>query len=129
MQLAEVSTASPTRADLLAEVRRTARDGHPQWWPDPPPRADRTPRACAGSCCATPALADGGRASSPACSAAARSTPGEGWVELAWPGGGRVALEQRPGDAAVDRIEIEVAGPGVTGELTVAGTRLVVSAG
>ena len=35
---------------------------------------------------------------------------GEGWVELGWPGGGRVALEQRPGDAAVDRIEIEVGG-------------------
>ena len=117
----------PAREDLLAEVRRSGAHAHPQWWPDPPPRAERDPvlRRVVLRTPELPAAAGfytgvlGGR----------EVAAGEGWVEFGWPGGGRVALEQRPGDAAVDRIEIEVSGPGVTGELTVAGTRLVVGPG
>jgi len=50
---------------------------------------------------------------------------GEGWIELAWPGGGRIRLEPRatPG---VDRLELEAPGrPART--LEVAGARLVVN--
>src|SRR5262249_5026529 len=51
---------------------------------------------------------------------------GEGWVELAWPGGGRVKLEDRPGrPPGVDRLEADVVGDGPLGERTVAGTRLL----
>ena len=125
IQLAE-QHGFPARDELLTEVRAHGPHAHPQWWPDPPPRADRTPvlRRVVLRSPAIPEAAGfytgvlGGR----------EVDAGEGWVELGWPGGGRIALEQRPGDAAVDRIEIEVSGPGVTGELPVAGTRLVVSA-
>ena len=48
----------------------------------------------------------------------------EGWVELAWPGGGRLRLEPRP-TGGIDRLELE--GPGTGRVLEVAGTRLVIN--
>ena len=125
IQLAE-QHGFPGRAELLTDVRAHGPRGHPQWWPAPPPPPDRVP-VLRRVVLRTPALPEaagfytgvlGGR----------EVAAGEGWIELGWPGGGRVALEQRPGDPAVDRLEIDVTGPGVTGERVVAGTRLVISA-
>ena len=55
-----------------------------------------------------------------------RLMPGEGWIELAWPGAGRLKLEDRPGrPPGVDRLEADVVGDGPLGERTLAGTRLL----
>jgi catechol 2,3-dioxygenase-like lactoylglutathione lyase family enzyme len=125
VQLAEAH-GMPSREEMLKEVRSSGPAGHPRWWPDPPPRVDRSPRL-RRVVMRTPALLDatdlftgvlGGR----------RVGAGEGWTELAWPGGGRVAFEHRPGtDPGVDRVEVEVSGPGLLGERLVAGTRFVVN--
>ena len=46
-------------------------------------------------------------------------------VELRWPGGGRIRLEETPGATpGIERLELEGVGPARTVEL--AGTRLVV---
>jgi hypothetical protein len=51
---------------------------------------------------------------------------GEGWVELAWPGAGRVKLEHRPGvPPGIDRLEGDIDGP--ASEHVVAGTRLLLA--
>jgi methylmalonyl-CoA/ethylmalonyl-CoA epimerase len=125
VQFAE-SNGFPSRAAMLDRVRAQGPEGHPRWWPDPPPRANRSP-VLRRVVLRTPSLPDaaglftgvlGGR----------QVDAGEGWIELGWPGGGRVALEHRPGsDAAVDRLEVEVSGPGLLGEHHVAGTRIVIA--
>jgi len=121
VQLAEAHHEFPTRAVLLAHVGEHGPNGHPRWWPDPPaPGAQRgfLRRVVVG----TPSLSatlgffagvlGGGEIAA-----------GEGWVELAWPGAGRVKLEHRPGRApGVDRLEGDVDGPAC--EVEVAGTRL-----
>jgi catechol 2,3-dioxygenase-like lactoylglutathione lyase family enzyme len=125
VQLAE-SHGFPGRAELLELVRERGPDGHPRWWPEPPPRADRAP-VLRRTVLRSPSVPDaaalyagvlGGR----------QVDAGEGWVELGWPGGGRIAIEHRPGEPGVDRLEVDVAGDAPDRELTVAGTRVVVSA-
>lgn len=125
VQLAE-STGFPSRAAMLEHVIESGPEGHPRWWPDPPPRVDRSP-VLRRVVMRTPSLPDaaalytgvlGGR----------QLDAGEGWIELGWDGGGRLAIEHRPGvDAGVDRIEVEVSGPGAVGERTIAGGRFVVT--
>jgi catechol 2,3-dioxygenase-like lactoylglutathione lyase family enzyme len=122
VQLAEAHHELPTRAALLAHVREHGPNGHPKWWPDPPDPGERRGflrRVVVG----TPSVAAtlgffagllGGR----------EIGAGEGWVELAWPGDGRVKLEHRPDRVpGVDRLEMDVDGP--AGEVVAAGTRLI----
>ena len=49
---------------------------------------------------------------------------GDDVCELAWPGGGRIRLEGRPGRAAVDRLEVE----GLDRDYDVLGTRFTPAA-
>ncbi|HMF84410.1 MAG TPA: VOC family protein [Acidimicrobiia bacterium] len=124
VQLAEARGDWGTLAQQIEQVRREGAHGHPRWWPDPPPPGDRA-AVLRRVVIATPSLTatlgffagllQGDEAAG-----------GEGWVELAWPGGGRVKLEDRPGrPPRVDRLEADVEGDGPLGERTVAGTRLL----
>jgi methylmalonyl-CoA/ethylmalonyl-CoA epimerase len=124
VQLAEAHGDWGTLAEQIARVREQGPHGHPRWWPDPPPPGERTGflrRVVIGTPSITAALGffagllQGNEAAG-----------GEGWLELAWPGGGRVKLEHRPGQPpGIDRLEADVTGDGPFGERVVAGTRLV----
>jgi methylmalonyl-CoA/ethylmalonyl-CoA epimerase len=124
VQLAEADGDWGTRAEQIARVREQGPHGQPRWWPDSRVPGDRRGflrRVVIGTPSLTAALgffagllqgteADGG----------------EGWFELAWPGGARVKLEHRPGHPpGIDRLEADVTGDGPLGERVVAGTRLV----
>jgi methylmalonyl-CoA/ethylmalonyl-CoA epimerase len=124
VQLAEAHGDWGTLAEQIDRSRRKGADGHPRWWPDPPPRGDRA-GFLRRVVIATPSL--------PATLGffagllqGDEVAGGEGWVELAWPGAGRVKLEDRRGrPPGVDRLEADVVGDGRLGERTVAGTRLL----
>jgi catechol 2,3-dioxygenase-like lactoylglutathione lyase family enzyme len=122
VQLAEAHDDLPDLASLVAHVRAHGPHANPRWWPDLPPsgtRAARLRRVVLASPSAASAraffsgLLDG-----------RVDGEGEGWVELAWPTGARVRLEERPREPArVDRLEGDVLGEAV--DTTVAGARLV----
>jgi catechol 2,3-dioxygenase-like lactoylglutathione lyase family enzyme len=124
VQLAEAHGDWGTLGEQVERARREGADGHPRWWPDPPPLGDRAVflrRVVVGTPSLTATLGffagllQGNEVAG-----------GEGWVELAWPGGGRVKLEHRPGrPPGVDRLEADVVGDGPVGERTIAGTRLL----
>jgi catechol 2,3-dioxygenase-like lactoylglutathione lyase family enzyme len=124
VQLAQAADRFKNRAKLLAHVRKHGPDAHPQWWPDPPTPAGPhgfLRRVVIATPSVTAALAFyagllGGD----------EVAAGEGWVELGWPGGARIKLEQRPdGGPRVDRLEGDVDGP--PAEYEVAGTKLVLA--
>ena len=124
VQLAESHDSLPTREELLAHVREHGPNGHPQWWPDPPDPIGAPRAFLRRVVVATPSLTAGvgffaGLLQGHEVAA------GEGWVELGWPGGGRVRLEHRPGLAGpgVDRLEGDV--DGTAREWQAAGARLV----
>jgi catechol 2,3-dioxygenase-like lactoylglutathione lyase family enzyme len=124
VQLAEAHGDWGTLAEQIARVRTQGPHGHPRWWPDREPSGERTAflrRVVIGTPSLTATLAffagllQGNEVAG-----------GEGWFELAWPGGARVKLEHRPGQApGVQRLEADVLGEGPVGERAVAGTRLV----
>jgi catechol 2,3-dioxygenase-like lactoylglutathione lyase family enzyme len=120
VQLAESRGEFPGRAELLAYVAAHGPNQHPRWWVDPePPTGDvarlrrvvvRTP-----SLDATVSffrdLLDG-----------EVEATREGRVELVWPRGARIAIEQhRDQPAGVDRLEVE----GLDEPVDVIGARFV----
>jgi methylmalonyl-CoA/ethylmalonyl-CoA epimerase len=126
VQLAESSSPEKT---ALEEYAAAATNGAQfmgeQWWPDPPHRAASVTllRRIVMTSPNLPdaldffvGLLDG-----------TRHAQGEGWVELSWPGGGHLRLEQRADrTAGIDRLEADGAGP--ARELVVGGARLLVGA-
>jgi catechol 2,3-dioxygenase-like lactoylglutathione lyase family enzyme len=124
VQLAEAHGDWGTLAEQIARVREHGPNGHPRWWPDPPPPGDGTGflrRVVIGTPSLTTTLGffagllHGDEVAG-----------GEGWFELAWPGGARVKLEHRPGQPpGIDRLEADVTGDGPAGVRVVAGTRLL----
>ena len=122
VQLAEAHEDLPDIAAFVAQVRAQGPHANPQWWPDPPapgPRAARLRRVVLGVASIASArglftdLLDGGI-----------DDEGEGWVELVWPAGSRLRLEERPRDTpGVDRLEGDVLASPL--ETTIAGARLV----
>jgi methylmalonyl-CoA/ethylmalonyl-CoA epimerase len=124
VQLAEAHGDWGTLAEQIARVREEGPNGNPRWWPDPPPPGARTGflrRVVIGTPSLTATLGffagllQGNEVAG-----------GEGWFELAWPGGAGVKLEHRPGQPpGVDRLEADVVSDGPLGERIVAGTRLV----
>jgi catechol 2,3-dioxygenase-like lactoylglutathione lyase family enzyme len=124
VQLAESHDGFPTREELLAHVREHGPNAHPKWWPDTTDPIDAPRAFLRRVVVATPSLT----ASIGFFAGLLRGrevAAGEGWVELDWPGGGRVRLEQRPRVASpgVDRLEGDV--DGAAGEWRAAGARLV----
>jgi catechol 2,3-dioxygenase-like lactoylglutathione lyase family enzyme len=134
VQLAESS--SPEKSPL-EEYERVASQGirlmegegeggekEEQWWPDPPPRAE--PRSYLRRVVmATPDLG-AATAFFTGLLAGTEAATETGRVDLTWPGGGSIRLEQRddrgPG---IDRLEVD--GPGDTRELLIAGARVLVN--
>ena len=120
VQLAESHGHPESRAELLRHVAAHGPNMHPRWWSDPSPPAG-PPARLRRVVLRTPVLTD---------AAAFFGTMLEGVVEresaerveLAWPRGRRIALEQRTNaSAGVDRLEVE----GLHEERTLIGTRFV----
>jgi len=123
VQLAESHHDFATRAELLAHVREHGPNAHPQWWPDPPQPGGRA-GFLRRVVIATPTL-PGTLAFFAGLLQGNEVAGGEGWVELGWPGGGRVKLEHRPGTPpGIDRLEADAEGDAE--DRTVAGTRLLI---
>ncbi len=103
----------------FARVRARGPDGEPAWWPAVPPRAPdpvrlrqvvlRTGDVKAGRAFFGDLL--GGEV----------LTDGSGFVELGWPGGGRLRLEDGAEPGGISRLELE----GDLPERVIAGTRFV----
>jgi methylmalonyl-CoA/ethylmalonyl-CoA epimerase len=125
VQLASSSSAQKTALEEYALVRHHGMAYAEVWWPEPPPRAPEV-TFLRRIVMATPSVVDAlhffvGLLDGEQVDA------GEGWVELAWRGGGRIRFEQRDDQPpGIDRLELE--GPAPARELVVAGTRLVVDA-
>jgi catechol 2,3-dioxygenase-like lactoylglutathione lyase family enzyme len=120
VQLAESHGHPETRAGLLDYVAEHGPDMHPRWWTDPYP-ADGPPARLRRVVLRTPMLATaveffGGILNGEI------ERESDQRVDLVWPRGARIGLEQRP-DAppGVDRIEVE----GLAEEHTTVGTRFV----
>jgi catechol 2,3-dioxygenase-like lactoylglutathione lyase family enzyme len=127
VQLAESSSDQKTPFEEFASVQQHGMrpgDFGVQWWPDPPDQsAERT--LLMRVVMRAPSVHDvmpffvgllEGE----------HVDRGEGWVELAWPGGGHIRFEERPGEPpGIDHLELE--GPGPARELTIAGARFVIN--
>jgi catechol 2,3-dioxygenase-like lactoylglutathione lyase family enzyme len=119
VQLAESHGHPESKAELLAFVRAHGPNAHPRWWVDPLPPAGKA--ILRRVVLRTPALAS-------ALGFFAGVLQGdveherEARVDLLWPGGARIGLEQHA-DAVpgVDRLEVV----GMRGERTIVGTRFV----
>ncbi|MCZ7528093.1 MAG: VOC family protein [Acidimicrobiia bacterium] len=120
VQLAQAADIFGDRAELLAHVADHGPRGNPAWWPPAPPAGPRASmrRVVIG----TPSLPET-RSLYTGLLEGEEIESGEGWVELAWPGGARVRLESRGGAPGVDRLEYRQ--PGSRREDLIAGTRLV----
>ena len=111
----------------IDQYRASLREGpfaDPRWWPEPPERC-ATPSRLRRVVLRTNDLDSARRLYAGLLEGTAAGTDGDDdeCVELEWPGGGRLLLEQVAGASqGVDRLELE----GPVGELTVAGTRMVV---
>lgn len=93
VQLAQVSADHVDPAAQLEAVLARGAFGEPVWWPDPPRRADR-PTYLRRVVLATPTLSDALRFFADLLDGEV-ATESNGRAELVWPGGGRVALEER----------------------------------
>jgi methylmalonyl-CoA/ethylmalonyl-CoA epimerase len=123
VQLTEGGHLFPSYAEQFAHAREHGPWAQPQWWRDPPPRAE-PPTILHRIVVRTPALDDTVafytdilRATVDAASAAS--------VDVVWAGGGRIGLVlDRVGAPGVARLELT--GPGPARRLTLAGTELVI---
>jgi methylmalonyl-CoA/ethylmalonyl-CoA epimerase len=125
VQLAEAHDDLPDLPSMVAQVRVQGPHRNPQWWPDPPPPGDRSARlrkVVLAVPSTTPA-----RALFAGVLEGRVHAEGEGWLELTWPAGARLRLEERPRDPAhVERLEGDVLGEPV--DTTIAGAPLVLHA-
>jgi methylmalonyl-CoA/ethylmalonyl-CoA epimerase len=120
VQLAESHGHPDGRAEMLDHVAANGPNMHPRWWTDPAP-PEGAPARLRRVVLRTPVLPDalaffaGTLEGVVEHESAAR-------VDLVWPRGARIGLEQRSdAPAGVDRLEVE----GLVAEHTVIGTRFV----
>jgi methylmalonyl-CoA/ethylmalonyl-CoA epimerase len=130
VQLAESSQPTTTPFEEYEWVRDGgAKMLGERWWPDTPPRAPETTilrRIVMAAPSLPAALEFFAGVLEGAVHADGESADGLAWVELVWPGGGHLRLEQRTDRAAgVDRLEAD--GPGPRRELVLAGTRFAIN--
>ncbi|MBI2170206.1 MAG: VOC family protein [Actinobacteria bacterium] len=120
IQLAE-ATFNPALVDAYEEAHGEGgvegEFGSVEWWPPPPPRAE--PRAVLRRVVLAAPQPDQVRTFLSGV-LGGQVVAGN---ELAWPGGGRVAVEERPGEpAGIDRLECERAG--AAEDLVIGGARV-----
>jgi catechol 2,3-dioxygenase-like lactoylglutathione lyase family enzyme len=120
VQLAESHGHPNGRAEMLAHVAENGPNEHPRWWVDPLP-AEGAPARLRRVVLRTPSLPS-------ALGFFAGVLQGDiekedaTRVELVWPRGARIALEEQPNAMpGVDRLEVE----GLAAETVVVGTRFV----
>jgi len=120
VQLAESHGHPDGRAEMLRNVAANGPNMHPRWWSEPAPPAG-PPARLRRVVLRTPVLADAVEFFAGTLEGVVERES-DGRVELVWPRGARVALEQHT-DAApgVDRLEVE----GLRAERTFVGTRFV----
>ena len=121
VQLAESSHGHPEgRAELLRHVAAHGPNVHPRWWNDPAPPAG-PPARLRRVVLHTPVLTDAVEFFSGTLEGVVERESDQR-VELVWPRGARLALEQQSEAApGVDRLEVE----GLRAERTLVGTRFV----
>ena len=120
VQLAESHGHPEGRAELLRHVAAHGPNAHPRWWSDPSPPAGPAARL-RRVVLRTPVLTDAA-AFFDAMLEGVVERESARRVELTWPRGGRIALEQHvDAPPGVDRLEVE----GLGEERTVTGTRFV----
>ncbi|MCZ7535300.1 MAG: VOC family protein [Acidimicrobiia bacterium] len=119
VQLAQPGEIFADRAAMLARIASNGPRQHPRWWHKP--AVNGAPPSYLRRVVLATASLPSGLGFFGALLGGHEGASGDGWVELAWPGGARLRLEERhdrpPG---IDRLEID----GVDAEITVAGTRL-----
>lgn len=119
VQLAQARDEFPDRASLLAHVAEHGPHGHPRWWQEPAPPSG-PPCYLRRVVIGTPSLA-GTVGFYAGLLMGDRVDEGDGWVELCWPSGAHIRVEERNGAApGVDRLEIE----GLEREVELIGARL-----
>jgi len=120
VQLAESHGHPDGRAEMLRNVAANGPNMHPRWWSEPAPPVG-PPARLRRVVLRTPVLADAVEFFAGTLEGVVERES-DGRVELVWPRGARVALEQHT-DAApgVDRLEVE----GLRAERTFVGTRFV----
>jgi len=120
VQLAEPHGHPDGRAEMLRNVAANGPNMHPRWWSEPAPPAG-PPARLRRVVLRTPVLADAVEFFAGTLEGVVERES-DGRVELVWPRGARVALEQHTNAApGVDRLEVE----GLRAERTFAGTRFV----
>lgn len=125
VQLAESNESHQTsdRAAMLEAARRNGAHGHPRWWVDPEP-PEGPPLPLRHVVVRTPSLSSGLAFFAGILGGAVAAESGSR-VELAWPGGAALALEERhDADPGIDRLEFA----GLDGEHEVLGTRFTAPA-
>jgi catechol 2,3-dioxygenase-like lactoylglutathione lyase family enzyme len=106
VQLAQSSSDFAARADLLAHVAAHGPNEHPRWWVDP--EAPSTGGARLRRVVLRTPVLDAAVEFFSSLLHGDIEAQRDGRVELAWPGGARLALEHIDGgDAGVDRLEVE----------------------
>jgi methylmalonyl-CoA/ethylmalonyl-CoA epimerase len=120
VQLAQTNNDFGTRADLLAHVAAHGPNEHPRWWVDPEPATGAVARL-RRVVLRTPSLgATVGFFRDLLQGEVEESNDTR--VELVWPRGGRIAIEQHAGEPpGVDRLEVE----GLDEPVELIGTRFV----
>ena len=120
VQLAESHGHPDGRAEMLRNVAANGPNMHPRWWSEPAPPAG-PPARLRRVVLRTPVLADAVEFFAGTLEGVVERES-DGRVELVWPRGARVALEQHTNAApGVDRLEVE----GLRAERTFVGTRFV----
>jgi catechol 2,3-dioxygenase-like lactoylglutathione lyase family enzyme len=124
VQLASSTSATGLPIDEYRAARADGAMGSPTWWPDPPTPSVEVARL-RRVVLRTRDLDAARRVYVDLLGGTPVDDHAPDGVVLEWPGGGRIALEPTAdGAPGIDRLELE----GPPGELTVAGTRLVVRA-
>jgi len=132
VQVAQTVHTFATESEFLEHVRRHGADGHPKWWPDPPPAGTR--RAVLKRVVMRTSSIDTGIAFFAGLLGGDVEWSDDGAADLVWPGGSRIRFEARKGEApGVDRLEgvvldgdaVDPSGEPV--EVEVAGTRLLLA--
>lgn len=128
VQLAQSAWEIPAGGmkDFLELRRLGGPEGDRRWWAEPPPRAE--PEVVMKRVVlSTPVLEDTKSFFAGVLQGAVEDS-GTGWIDLIWPGGSRLRLEERSNGAAGGIDRFECVAPGAGSEKIIGGTRFILQA-